>query len=195
MKPALPGGDTPPYDADLARWRQARRLRALVLAAGLAAMAVALSVASAARADSGLPIPRFVTVSAGEANLRTGPGGRYPIEWVLVRPQMPVEVIGEFDTWRQIRDWEGVEGWVHQSLLSGRRGMIVLGDRIQDLRSDPEETAAAVARLEPGVIGRLLLCPPPQSPRGRWCYCEISGYRGWLPRAVLWGVYADEEIE
>ena len=28
---------------------------------------------------------------------------RYPVDWVYVRRRLPVEVIGEFDTWRQIR--------------------------------------------------------------------------------------------
>ncbi len=175
--------------------RRARRRRVRAPVTVLAVLAAMLASTAAAQAESGLPIPRFVTVGASEANLRTGPGGRYPIEWVLVRRYMPVEVVGEFDTWRRVRDWEGVEGWVHQSLLSGRRGLVVIGDAVQALRTEPADTATMVARVEPGVIGRLLACPGPGRPRHGWCYCDIGGHRGWLPRQVVWGLYTDEEID
>ena len=33
--------------------------------------------------------------------IRTGPALKYPIKWVYQRPHMPIEIIGEFDTWRQ----------------------------------------------------------------------------------------------
>ena len=72
---------------------------------------------------TGLPLPRFVTLRANEVNLRSGPGTRYPIDWVYRRSGMPVEIIDEFDTWRRIRDWQGTEGWVHQSMVQGRRGI------------------------------------------------------------------------
>jgi len=39
-------------------------------------------------------VPRFVTLHADRVNLRTGPGDRYPIEWVLTRKEMPVEIPG-----------------------------------------------------------------------------------------------------
>ena len=69
--------------------------------------------------NSGLPIPRFVTLRSDKVFVRTGPGVRYPIKWVFQKENLPVEVIQEFDTWRQIRDRDGEEGWIHQSLLSG----------------------------------------------------------------------------
>src|SRR3546814_8908608 len=67
--------------------------------------------------ETGLPIPRYVTLRASEVNVRAGPGVRYPIEWVYQRQNLPVEVVAEFDTWRKIRDPDGVEGWVHQQVL------------------------------------------------------------------------------
>src|SRR3546814_20543597 len=76
---------------------------------------------------TGLPLPRFVTLRADEVNLRTGPGTRYPIDWVYQRRGMPVEIIDEFDTWRRIRDWQGTEGWVHQSMVQGPPGLLVTG--------------------------------------------------------------------
>ena len=72
---------------------------------------------------TGLPVPRFVSLRSAEVNVRTGPGTRYPVEWVFVKRDIPVEITAEFDTWRRIRDWEGTEGWVHQSMLSGKRAI------------------------------------------------------------------------
>lgn len=147
-----------------------------------------------AMADSGLPVPRFVTLKDDEVNVRAGPGRRYPINWVFLRRAMPVEVVAEFDTWRKIRDFEGTEGWVHQSLLSGQRGALILGEEIRDLRLDPEPGAPIIARAEPGVIGRILRCPTDSVPEDGWCYLDIAGYRGWMPRGDLWGLYQDEEV-
>lgn len=167
-----------------------RRAAILVLLA-LAAVAVP-GVPTPARAgtvgtETGLPIPRYVTLRAREVNVRAGPGVRYPIDWVYQRENLPVEVIAEFDTWRKIRDPDGVEGWVHQQMLSGRRTVVVIGgDRL--LRRKPEPGAPPVARLETGVIGWLDGC------RRDWCEIEVAGLDGWIERSHIWGVRADEAL-
>jgi SH3-like domain-containing protein len=138
---------------------------------------------------SGLPVPRFVSLRSGEVNVRTGPGRSYPIDWVFVRPGMPVEVTAEFDTWRRIRDVEGTQGWVHQSMLSGRRTLVITGE-LRTIRERPSASAAAVAQAEPGVMGRLVACS-----LGSWCEVEIQGFHGWLGRGDFWGIYADEDVE
>ena len=120
--------------------------------------------------------------------MRTGPGVRYPVEWVFVYRNMPVEIIAEFDTWRKVRDWQGTVGWVHRSMLSGRRSIIVR-EGLQPLRRDAAPDARVIARIEKKVIGRLLKC------RGAWCRVEISGLRGWMRRDQFWGVYPKEKID
>lgn len=139
---------------------------------------------------SGLPLPRFVSLRSDEVNLRTGPGVRYPIDWIYARKDLPVEVIAEFEAWRKIRDWQGTEGWVHQSMLSGRRMMVVLGGD-HALRASDADSAESVAVLESGVLGRVLQCP-----RNRdFCRVEINQLQGWLRREEIWGVYKGEWIE
>lgn len=137
---------------------------------------------------SGLPVPRFVTLRSGEVNVRTGPGVRYPVEWVFLRRDMPVEITAEFDTWRRIRDWEGSEGWVHQSMLSGRRAVMVAGE-VRTIFREPSVNGKPVARAEAGVIGWLLRCG------GDWCEVEMAGHRGWIRREEVWGVYRQEKVE
>ena len=84
---------------------------ALMLLAGLIG-GVPVDAAQAAEKSSE-PLPRFVSLRADTVNLRTGPGNRYPIEYVYRRKGYPLEIVAEFDQWRQVRDWQGTEGWVH----------------------------------------------------------------------------------
>jgi SH3-like domain-containing protein len=137
---------------------------------------------------TGLPVPRFVSLRSAEVNVRTGPGTRYPVEWVFVKRDIPVEITAEFDTWRRIRDWEGTEGWVHQSMLSGKRAMVVLGD-VRTLRRTAGDNAGGLAKVEPGVAGKLLHC------QTNWCEVNVGGYRGWLQKSEFWGVYPTETVE
>src|SRR5437660_12925684 len=80
---------------------------------------------NAQRKGSGRPLPRFASLRSDEVNVRTGPGTRYPVDWVFKRKGMPVEIVAEYENWRKIRDWQGASGWVHQSLLTGKRGFII----------------------------------------------------------------------
>src|SRR5690348_10149454 len=70
---------------------------------------------------SGLPLPRFVSLKSGRVNSRIGPGVNYAIDWMYLKPGLPMEILQEFDNWRKVRDSDGAEGWINQSLLSGKR--------------------------------------------------------------------------
>lgn len=122
--------------------------------------------------------------------MRAGPGIQYPIEWVYHRQSMPVEVIAEYRTWRKIRDWQGAQGWVHQSMVSGRRTLVTTGD-LRTVRTKPSADSEAVARVEPGVVGHIIEC----SAGNGWCRIKVGSYVGWLRRVDFWGVYGDEEIK
>jgi SH3-like domain-containing protein len=135
-----------------------------------------------------LPLPRFASLRGAQVNARTGPGVRYPIDWVFQRRNLPVEITAEFENWRKIRDDQGTEGWVHRQMLSGKRSVIVIGT-VQTLRRQADSAAPAVARLAPGVVAPVMEC------NGEWCRVEASGFRGWLPRAGTWGTKPGERIK
>ncbi|MCK5554925.1 MAG: SH3 domain-containing protein [Alphaproteobacteria bacterium] len=130
-------------------------------------------------------IPRFMTFSADEVNVRTGPGQRYPIRVVFKKEGLPIEIVKEFDGWCQMRSKDGDEGWVHKSLLSSKRTVIVRGST-RTLFKKPKVGAMPVVKLEPGVIANLDRC------NKEWCYLKAAGYKGWLERENIWGVYPDE---
>jgi SH3-like domain-containing protein len=137
---------------------------------------------------TGLPLPRFVSLRAEEVNLRTGPGTRYPIDWVYRRRGLPVEIVDEFDTWRRIRDWQGTEGWVHQSMVQGQRGILVTGKR-HVLHRRPDAASPGVALVDAGVVGVLERC------LGEWCEVRLGGFSGWLERSAFYGLYPGEALE
>ena len=150
-----------------------------------------------ATSSSGLPLPRFVSLKSDRVNLRSGPGTDYPTSWVYRQAGLPVEVLSEYDAWRQVRDSEGATGWVLQSLLSGRRTALVSpweakagqeSPRIA-VRNSDSNNAREVAIVEAGVIANIHACD------GQWCNVTIDRYRGYLPQKQLWGVYPNEVVK
>jgi SH3-like domain-containing protein len=142
--------------------------------------------------DSGLPLPRFVTLKADRVNVRRGPSGDHKVSWVFTRKGLPVEIVAEFEHWRRIRDSEGAEGWVYHSLLSGRRGVLVApwsGAKPVPLLDGGAADSTAVALLSTGVMADVDRCT------GAWCRVSVAGHDGWIDQAKLWGVYPGEQVE
>ena len=158
-----------------------------MLAAALGILGTKPAGAASAPAVNVAASPHFAALHADKVNLRAGPGDRYPIEWIYVRKDWPVEVVGQYDHWRHVRDWEGTEGWVHEKMITNRREVIVKGG-VRAIRRAPDLGAALVARAEPGVMARLVEC------RGDWCRIEAGDVTGWVERANIWGVYPNENV-
>ncbi|MBO6668307.1 SH3 domain-containing protein [Parvibaculum sp.] len=142
---------------------------------------------------TGLPVPRFVSLKSGRANVRRGPGTDFPIDWVYRKSGVPLEVIAESSNWRRIRDHEGDGGWIWHSMLDGERTAII--DRTAEdgaplaLQAEPDEAAPIIAYAEKGLVAHVTAC------KSYWCRLEAKGYEGWVPQNALWGVYPGEEFE
>ncbi|MBA4211160.1 MAG: hypothetical protein C0454_16670 [Parvibaculum sp.] len=170
-----------------------------VLAGGVGPAQAAAGAAAEAMPErrpgpsTGLPVPRFVSLKTGKANVRRGPGTDYPIDWVYRKSGMPLEVIAESNNWRRIRDHEGDGGWIWHTMLAGERSVIVDAAESDGgpvpLRGAPNADAAIVAYAEKGYVARLRSC------RARWCRLDIRGLEGWIAQDQLWGVYAGEEFD
>lgn len=154
----------------------------------LLAFLLGAGTGSAAAQSTGLPLPRFVSLAASETNVRTGPAETFPIRWVFTRRGIPVQIVEESLDWRRIIDHEGETGWIHASLLSSRRTVLVTGD-VRPLRRTPRSDARVVLLAEPMVIGNLLSC------EGAWCLVEIDERRGWLERGQFYGVAETEKVD
>lgn len=146
-----------------------------------------------AKGKSGLPLPRFVSLKSGRVNSRVGPGVTYAVDWLYLKSGLPIEIIQEFDNWRKVRDSDGAEGWINQSLLSSRRTAIVApwqrGKKTQlSVLGEPSANANVVAIVEPGVVGQIKNC------NGEWCEVSFDGHLGWMTQKLLWGAYPGESI-
>lgn len=128
-----------------------------------------------------LPLPRYVSMKAAEGNARRGPSLTHRIDWVFMRRDMPLRITAEHGHWRRVEDRDGQGGWIHYSLISGVRTVIVEENMLQ-IRSRPDATAPVNAALEAGVIARLGTCNP------GWCQIRSGGYRGWARKSALWGI-------
>ena len=146
---------------------------------------------------SGLPVPRFVSLKSSRVHARQGPGMDHKVLWVYRRVGLPLEVIREFEGWRQIRDSDGAEGWVVHSLVSGRRTALVMPWETKKQEPKPKlsllasakPSARPVAIIEAGVLASVKSCDT------RWCLVSVGSLRGYIPQKSLWGVYPGEVIE
>jgi SH3-like domain-containing protein len=163
-------------------------LAAMVIGSGPAPAGSELPTGTA----TGLPIPRFVSIKPERVNVRGGPTKDHDVAWTFTRSGLPVEITAEADNWRRIRDWEGSEGWVYHSLLSGRRTAMVntkSKDELVPLHARADAKSDVVAKLQGNVMGMVKRCTD------GWCEISGSGFEGWIVQERLWGVYPNETID
>jgi SH3-like domain-containing protein len=162
--------------------------------------------------STNLPLPRYASLQANEVYVRSGPGLKYPIKWVYKKPGLPVQIVLEYEVWRKIKDHEGQEGWVHLSLLSGKRtGVIRSAPETEEdkkaraafikeagkpppvepipVYQKPRQNARWAAKVMPGAVVGLDECVT------GWCLISAEGYRGWTERKFIWGLKADESFK
>lgn len=139
-------------------------------------------------ASSNLPIPRFVSLKHGEARARRGPSLSHRVDWLYTRRGLPLRVVNEFEHWRQVVDSEGTGGWIHFSLLSGVRTVLITTD-MAPLRNRSSHQSDEIALLERGVIGRVMECD------AQSCRISVDGTRGWIARSHVWGLLPGEILD
>jgi SH3-like domain-containing protein len=161
------------------------------------AEAVATVTAPAAKAPvrdpnrgavTNLPLPRYVSLKGNEGNARRGPGLTHRIDWVFTRSGMPLKITAEYENWRRVEDAEGVGGWVHYSLLSGVRSVLVAQD-MAEFHSRPQAESEVLFKAERNVVGWVQEC------EADWCRVSVDGERGWAQKTTLWGVAPGELVE
>lgn len=134
------------------------------------------------------PLPRYVSLKATEGNARRGPGLTHRIDWVFTTKGTPLRVVAEYENWRKVEDFEGFGGWVHFSLLSVSRSVMVMQD-MAPFHKLPDTNSPVSFVAERGVLGRLLEC------HVDWCRVHADGQRGWAPKTVIWGVDPQEVLD
>jgi SH3-like domain-containing protein len=142
--------------------------------------------------SSGLPLPRFVTLKADKVNVRKGPSSDHEVAFMFQRKGLPVEITAEFENWRKVRDSDGEEGWILQSMLTGRRNAYVAfwaNRKHLNLFAAADSKSGLVAELNPGVLATIQSCD------GQWCLIDAADHEGYAAQGQLWGVYPGEVVD
>lgn len=134
------------------------------------------------------PLPRYVSLKGNEGNARRGPGLTHRIDWVFTTKGTPLRVTAEYENWRRVEDFEGFGGWVHFTLLSVARTVLITTDMAQ-FHTLPDARAPIAFQAERGVLARLLEC------HIDWCRVNADGQRGWAQKSAMWGVDPMEVVQ
>jgi SH3-like domain-containing protein len=146
--------------------------------------ATTVSDTAAANVDkTGRPFPWYGSLKKSEVNVRSGPGVKYPILWVYMRPGYPVQVLTRYDNYYKLRDVEGEEGWTYIGMVSKKVTGLVGGQDPANLYHKEDTTSRVVARLAPGVIVDMESCTTSVTPT--LCKVETNGYKGWIAKERL----------
>lgn len=131
-------------------------------------------------------IPRFVSLKVSEANIRTGPGVKFPIKWIFIKKYIPLEILDSYDNWYNVRDEEQKQGWIHRSLISKARFFVIIKDQASLYKNPKHHYVTHI--LETGTRGKIKSC------RSKWCEVKIDDIQGWIKKIDIWGVYSHEEL-
>ena len=127
---------------------------------------------------------RFQTFSRDKVYMREGPSYKHRVSWIYQRKGLPVEILTVYDAWRRVRDHDGTIGWVHNSMLSNRPGVVVTSAKRAPIRSEENLKSPVIALADRDVVAELKDC-------GRWaCRIHVKDITGWIARAAVWDVRA-----
>ena len=138
--------------------------------------------------ETGFEIPRYVSLKTNDANIRVGPSKKYPIVLKYTKKNFPLKVLEEYEEWRRVEDLEKNSGWIHKSLITGKRTGIILSD---------EKNVKLLNTLDGNIIGEigkrnivyLEKC------KINWCLVSLGNFNGWIDKKYIWGVKQNEIIK
>ena len=138
--------------------------------------------------ETGLKIPRFVSLKSNNSNLRIGPSENYPIKLNYVIANTPVEIIDEYKNWRNIKNYEGNNGWVHKNLIKSKRFVIVDTPYEEGLQVFNKPKGKKIGKIGKRNILEINKCLK------NWCKIKYNKNEGWVNKINLWGIYKKEII-
>jgi SH3-like domain-containing protein len=144
-----------------------KKLSAIVL--GIMALLCATGPAAAER----------LSVSANTANIRSSPDTASAVMWQVEKYQ-PLNIIQKQGDWYLFEDFEGDRGWIHKSLLSTEKTVVVKNDTC-NVRSGPGTEHDIRFTVDRGVPFKVL------AEKGDWLHViHADGDEGWIHKALVW---------
>ena len=139
--------------------------------------------------ETGLKIPRYISLKSNDANIRVGPSKNYPIEIKYIKKNYPLKVLEEYEDWRKVEDFQKNFGWIHKSLISGTRTGIVLSNDNKTIKLLNTLNGNVIGEIGNGNIIFLEKC------KIDWCLVSLGDFKGWMDKKYIWGVKEKEIIK
>ena len=124
--------------------------------------------------------PRYASIKKEKAYSRYNASFDAPIEWIYQKKNLPILIMREHGNWREIRDIDGDETWMHVSMISNKRTFINKED--QNLLKYKNNNNIINAIVKKGAVGKIINCDE------IFCKVKIKNYRGWVEKKNLWGI-------
>ncbi|NTV14712.1 MAG: SH3 domain-containing protein [Desulfobulbaceae bacterium] len=132
-------------------------------------------------ASAALAKNAYVSVIKDGTNIRTSPSSKGEVHGEVFAG-FPLQILQSKGEWAKVVDFEGDEGWVHNTMISPRKSVIVKAKKAS-LREAPtsneDNQVVVVARY--GVIFT------PIESRGEWLKVRYEdGTEGWVSNEQIW---------
>ena len=138
--------------------------------------------------ETGFKIPRYVSLKSDDVNLRLGSGIKYPLVLKYKQKNLPVEIINEYEVWREVKDINGYQGWIHKNLLQGDRFGIIYKSKNSGIKIFNKPNGKKIAEIGKRNIVNIKVC------LNYWCKINFKQTSGWVEKKYLWGVYKNEKF-
>jgi len=135
--------------------------------------------------------PRFASLRSDTVYMRSGPGERFPIEWVYKRKGFPVIITDSFEHWHKVQDVENTQGWIHKTMLSGKRTALTPQNEKTILYKKKNLNSKHLAYFNGQSIIQLLEC----FPHDIFCKVKYNELKGYILKEKLFGLFKNEEID
>ncbi|OGR51313.1 MAG: hypothetical protein A3J80_01965 [Desulfobacula sp. RIFOXYB2_FULL_45_6] len=120
-----------------------------------------------------------LSVVAGIANMRSGPGTDETVLW-QVEQYHPFLVIEKKGNWYKVKDYENDVAWLHDSLLGKIDTLITKKDK-SNVRSKPDVKSNVVFTVDKGVPFKVI------ERKGNWIKIQhTDGDIGWIHNSLVW---------
>lgn len=128
---------------------------------------------------SGGALAERLAISADIANIRSGPGSENDILWKAEK-NYPIDAMERSGPWLHFKDYEGDEGWVHQSLVGKFKTVITKGQK-NNVRKGPGTQHEIHFIIDDGIPFKVL------GRENAWIHIEhADGDQGWIHKSLVW---------
>ena len=126
-----------------------------------------------------VPAAERCAVTAGIANIRSGPGTNHSVLFEAEK-YYPLNVLKKAGNWFQVEDFEGDVGWIYKKLVEDVTTVITKKSKCH-IRTGPSIKNQVVFISERGVPFLVL------GKEGKWLHVRHSdGYEGWIHSSLVW---------